>query len=179
MQLAVAGEHNLRNAAAAALTAHVLGISGDDIKRGLENFRGVPGRLQFKKGIGGCLLIDDTYNANPDSARAALSALALQSGRRIFVLGDMLELGGASADEHRAFGKDVAAANIEHFFAMGEMSRYATQAVPGAKYFEDADSLIRALIPLTKRGGVILVKGSRGMKMERIIHALDEEGGDK
>ena len=180
LRLADAGEHNLRNAAAAALTAHVLGIGGDDIKRGLENFRGIPGRLQFKKGIGGCLLIDDTYNANPDSARAALSALALQSERKIFVLGDMLELGGASADEHRAFGKDVAAANIEHFFAMGEMSRYATQAVPGAKHFEDADSLIRTLIPLTKRGGgVILVKGSRGMKMEKIIHALEEEGGDK
>jgi UDP-N-acetylmuramoyl-tripeptide--D-alanyl-D-alanine ligase len=176
--LQVPGEHNARNALAAATAALAMQIPLTTIAKGLEGFGGVAGRLQRKQALHGAALIDDTYNANPASMRAALEVLAQAQGKRIFVLGDMGELGEGAAQFHREIGIAARELGIEKLLALGALSAGAVQEFgAGAKHFGAAEELCSELDKEMDAQTTVLVKGSRFMKMERIVQfcALQKE----
>jgi UDP-N-acetylmuramoyl-tripeptide--D-alanyl-D-alanine ligase len=176
--LQVPGEHNARNALAAATAALALQVPLATIVRGLEGFGGVAGRLQRKQALHGATLIDDTYNANPASMHAALEVLAQAQGKRIFVLGDMGELGDGAAKFHREIGIAARELGIERVFALGALSKGAVQEFgAGARHFEDIEELYAELDKEMDAQTTVLVKGSRFMKMERVVQfcALQKE----
>ena len=176
--LQVRGEHNLRNALAAAAAAHALGIPVGAMQAGLASFGGVPGRLQRRVTSEGAVVIDDTYNANPESMKAAIAVLAAEPGRRLFVMGDMGELGAQSEEMHAEVGEYARTAGIDALMALGEASRQAVQSFGrGATHFDDVEPLIRAVSRETERGATVLVKGSRFMRMERVSDAIAGSGG--
>jgi UDP-N-acetylmuramoyl-tripeptide--D-alanyl-D-alanine ligase len=170
INLRVPGAHNARNALAATAAAMALHISLKVIAQGLEKFTGVAGRLQRKPALHGAVLIDDTYNANPASVRAALQVLAQASGRRIFVMGDMGELGADEQKFHEEIGTTARQLGIQRMLALGELSRAAVREFgAGAQHFDDAESLCAVLDKELAAGTTVLVKGSRFMKMERVV----------
>jgi UDP-N-acetylmuramoyl-tripeptide--D-alanyl-D-alanine ligase len=176
--LQVPGEHNARNALAAATAALALQVPLTTIVKGLEGFGGVAGRLQRKQALHGATLIDDTYNANPASMRAALEVLAQAQGKRIFVLGDMGELGEGAAQFHREIGIAARELGIEQVLALGALSAGAVEEFgAGAKHFGTAEELCTQLDKEMDAQTTVLVKGSRFMKMERIVQfcALQKE----
>jgi len=181
--LQAAGEHNVKNALAAVACAFGAGVSLDAIKRGLEAFAPVAGRLQQKRAVNGATVIDDTYNANPDSARAAIDVLAQAGAPRILVLGEMGEVGTQGQQFHEEIGAYAAAKGIEHVLATGGLARHmvaSAQAAQGTEsgtvveYFEQFDGLLAALdAHLAGRpDATVLIKGSRFMKMERAVQHL-------
>jgi UDP-N-acetylmuramoyl-tripeptide--D-alanyl-D-alanine ligase len=173
VEIAVAGEHNARNALAAASAAIALEVTIDAIVVGLAGYRGVKGRLQPKAGAAGARLIDDTYNANPDSVAAAISVLAAAPGRRLLVLGDMGELGPHAAALHAEVGDFAKAAGIDALFALGAMSAHAVAAFgAGARHCGSLEALVDAIRPELGPQVTVLVKGSRFMQMERVVAAL-------
>ena len=170
--LYMAGEHNVRNALAAAACALAAGAPLDAIQRGLEAFRAVKGRSEIKHDARGRLLIDDSYNANPDSVRAAISMLAALPGEGWLILGDMGEVGDQGPAFHREVGAFAAEQGIAHLWTAGHAARDAALAFgAGARAFDDPAALIDALgeQPLALQ---TLVKGSRFMQMEQIVAAL-------
>lgn len=172
--LQVPGAHNARNALAATAAAIVLNISLETIAAGLEKFSGVAGRLQRKAALHGASLIDDTYNANPDSLRAAISVLAQAAGKRILVLGDMGELGDDAAIFHAEIGGEARRAGIEKLYALGTLSGNAVREFgSGAQHFERIEDLQAALEKELDTNTTVLVKGSRFMKMERVVQLLE------
>ena len=173
-KLRVAGEHNVRNALAAITAALALGIEASAIVIGLSEFAGIPGRLQYKPALHGATLIDDTYNANPDSALAALAVLASGPGRKILVLGDMGELGEDAAALHAEIGRAARVAQVDQLLALGEMSAAAVQAFgAGAMHFERIEELLAELENRLDAGVTVLVKGSRFMRMERVVKSFE------
>ena len=176
VRLSVAGEHNVRNALAASTAALAMGVPMAAIVAGLEQFGGVKGRLQHKPGYRGALVIDDTYNANPASMWAAISVLSRMPGQRIFVMGDMGELGGSSKQLHAEIGAEASAAGIDRLYALGELSRHAVAAF-GAKacHFETPEALGQAVREVMGPACTVLVKGSRFMRMEQIVDLLIEK----
>lgn len=178
VELAAVGEHNVRNALAAAACALGAGIAAEAVVRGLENFAPVNGRLQRKEARSGALVIDDTYNANPDSVRAAIDVLAAIAGPRLLVLGDMGEVGDQGPQFHREIGAYAKSRGIPRFYATGELMRHAVQAyqeTPGegaAAHFDDIAALSAAVEQAAPRGATVLAKGSRFMKMERVVQHL-------
>ncbi|HLP98336.1 MAG TPA: UDP-N-acetylmuramoyl-tripeptide--D-alanyl-D-alanine ligase [Sideroxyarcus sp.] len=176
--LQVPGEHNARNALAAATAALALQVPLATIVKGLESFGGVAGRLQRKQAMHGATLIDDTYNANPASMHAALEVLAQAAGKRIFVLGDMGELGEGAAQFHREIGIAARELGIEQLFALGTLSvQTVAEFGAGAQHFADIEALQTALDKQLDAQTTVLVKGSRFMKMERVVQfcALHKE----
>ncbi len=175
VRLQVPGEHNQANALAAAAGACALGVPLQAIHRGLENFSAVAGRLRTFTGHNSATIIDDTYNANPDSVKAAIRVLAAHQSPRYLVLGDMAELGAESAAMHREVGEYARAAGIENLFALGELSR-ETVAAAGvgihAAHFDSPNALAASLLPALGPRTTVLVKGSRFMKMERVVEKL-------
>ncbi len=183
ISLPLAGEHNVNNALAAAACAHALNIDISDIVIGLENARPAKGRLNSQL-LGMHRLIDDTYNANPHSVRAAAKVLAAQTGTQVMVLGDIGELGDAAISEHQSLGRTIATAGIDVLLCVGE---YAPYTVAGAQEiadisahaFADKDSLLQYLQSYLQaqqaQPCTVLFKGSRSMAMETLIHALVEE----
>jgi UDP-N-acetylmuramoyl-tripeptide--D-alanyl-D-alanine ligase len=170
VRLQVPGEHNARNALAAATAALALQVPLATIAKGLEGFGGVAGRLQRKQALHGATLIDDTYNANPASMHAALEVLAQAPGKRIFVLGDMGELGADAAQFHREIGIAARELGIERMFALGELSAGAVQEFGArALHCADVEELQEALGRELDEQTTVLVKGSRFMKMERVV----------
>ncbi len=170
LHLQVPGAHNARNALAATAAALAIGIKLEQIKAGLEAFAGVSGRLQRKRTASGAIVIDDTYNANPASMRAAIAVLAQAEGLRIFVLGDMGELGTDAARFHAEIGAAAANAGIERLYALGTLSANATQAFgAGGQHFDHIEDLLDALDRALGPQTTVLVKGSRFMKMERVV----------
>jgi len=168
--LRVPGEHNARNALAATALAAALEIPTAEIVRGLSQFTGVAGRLQSKPGLQGVQVIDDTYNANPASMLAAIAVLAQHPGRRVLVLGDMGELGADAAELHAQVGRAAKDGGIDALYALGELSREMARAFgTGARHFDDVEALKAALGAELKTGTTVLIKGSRFMKMERIV----------
>lgn len=168
--LQVPGAHNARNALAATAAAIVLNIPLETIAKGLEGFGGVAGRLQRKTALHGASLIDDTYNANPASLRAAISVLAQAAGKRILVLGDMGELGGDAPRFHAEIGGEARRAGIERLYALGTLSGNAVREFgSGAQHFERIEDLQAALEKELDANTTVLVKGSRFMKMERVV----------
>ena len=138
----------------------------------------MPGRQQRRRGPAGSVVIDDSYNANPESMKAAAQVLAAEHGRTVLVMGDMGELGEEAAAMHAEVGTFAKQAGIDALMALGDASRHAVQAFgKGASHFEDIDSLTKAARHEAAGGATILVKGSRFMRMERVADALAGNGG--
>ena len=176
IDLNVAGEHNARNALAAASAAIALGFELAEIKAGLEAFGGVPGRLQRKHGPEDSVLWDDTYNANPDSLRAGIEAVRGQGGETWLVLGDMGELGPDSVALHAESGRLARELGVTRLFTVGGLAAHAAEAFgPGAQHFTDIDTLVAALDEALRPGIHVLIKGSRSSRMERVTKALEEQ----
>jgi UDP-N-acetylmuramoyl-tripeptide--D-alanyl-D-alanine ligase len=174
--LPVMGIHNVRNALAASAAAYALGVANADIATGLAGFSAVKGRLQNKMAIHGARLIDDTYNANPDSMKAAIDVLANQTGEKILVLGDMGELGADAARMHREVGEYAKTKDLKQLYCLGELSLEMVQGFGvGARHFDDAAALAEVIKPQLSAQVTVLVKGSRFMKMERVVDLLDEK----
>jgi UDP-N-acetylmuramoyl-tripeptide--D-alanyl-D-alanine ligase len=173
VRLNVPGRHNRANAVAAAAAAMALGIPAEAVRLGLESFQGVPGRLQSRFSALGALVIDDTYNANPDSVAAAIAVLAERPGRRILVLGDLGELGDEAPELHAEVGRVARAAGIDDCFTLGEWTRETCRAFGAqARHFESAAALVATLQPQLNADATVLVKGSRFMQMERVVEGL-------
>jgi UDP-N-acetylmuramoyl-tripeptide--D-alanyl-D-alanine ligase len=173
LSLAAAGVHNVRNALAAIACTMAIGIEADAIVRGLQAFAPVNGRLQRKKASNGALVIDDTYNANPDSVRAAIDVLANASAPRILVLGDMGEVGSEGQKYHEEIGAYARARGVERLMTLGELAQYASNAFgDGAVHHKDIAALNAALVAQSNHNTTVLVKGSRFMKMERAVQHL-------
>jgi UDP-N-acetylmuramoyl-tripeptide--D-alanyl-D-alanine ligase len=176
-RLHFAGRHNVINALAAAGIGLALGLTLEQVARGLEAAHPAKGRCVWRR-AGGLRILDDTYNANPTSVSAALATLSAATGaRRVAVLGDMLELGEISEAAHRDMGRAVAASGAAEFIGMGRWAQTAVEAARQAGLaeshhvttFEDTVALLlKRLAP----GDAVLVKGSRGMRMERVVDAL-------
>lgn len=174
VELQTPGVHNIYNALAAAAAVTALGVGKELIALGLESFQGVNGRMQKKLGLHHALLIDDTYNANPDSVRAALAVLASAKGKKILVLGDMGELGQSTVDLHRAIGRDARKAGLDQLLTLGELSAFATKEFgKGAQHFNTMDELLNATENLLADDVTLLIKGSRFMHMERVVKQLE------
>jgi UDP-N-acetylmuramoyl-tripeptide--D-alanyl-D-alanine ligase len=170
VRLGVPGAHNVRNALAAAAVCHVLGIRTPYITAGLSNYAGTSGRLQRKRSHSGAIFIDDTYNANPDSVMAAIDVLMLSPGRRLLVLGDMGELGEAGEQLHAEVGAHARRAGVDQLFTLGTLSQAAANSFgPRARHFPDLDALCAALDQALTSDATVLVKGSRFMRMERVV----------
>jgi UDP-N-acetylmuramoyl-tripeptide--D-alanyl-D-alanine ligase len=175
-ELPAPGEHNARNAVAAAAACLAAGTSLEVIAAALAGYAGVKGRLQRRAGLGGATVIDDSYNANPDSMRAAIDVLATVPGRRILVMGDMGEVGEAAAQFHDEIGGHAKSRGIERLFALGALSADAAHNfAEGARHFGSVETLVEALKPELAADVTVLVKGSRFMKMERVVEAIAEK----
>ena len=173
IRLNIAGRHNVRNALAAAACTLALGVPAEAIVRGLAAFEPVSGRLRRTHTAQGVPLIDDTYNANPDSMRAAIDVLADQPAPRLLVMGDMGETGAQAEAFHREVGEYSVSRAIEQVWAVGKDMKAAAQA-GGVQHWETVEALL-AEHPQAPAGiASILVKGSRFMKMERVVRAWAE-----
>ena len=183
--LPIPGEHNISNALGAAAAAFALGLSLEKIRPGLEGFTLPEHRLQVKKGPKGIQLIDDSYNANPASLKAALNTFqSLREGKRGgLVLGDMLELGAQASEAHREIGRIIGEMGVNYLLTLGPLSQdLLSEALKGGrpphKAFgaESHEEIINELLNLIREGDVILIKGSHGMDMETVVRALEDRG---
>ena len=173
IELPAAGEHNVRNALAAAAVALALDVPLAAIAAGLAAFAGVKGRQQLKRAACGAVVIDDSYNANPDSMKAGIDVLAAYPAPRIFVMGQIGELGDTAPQLHAEVGAHARARGIEQLLCLGELSRHAADAYgAGAQYFDDLPALLAALDQQVTSDSTVLVKGSRFMRMERVVEHL-------
>ena len=171
--LAIPGLHNVMNALAAAAATHAAGIGIDVIAAGLSAFRPYSGRLQVNKTSDGTTVIDDSYNANPDSVRAAIDVLAAASGRSVLVLGDMGEVGDEGPDFHSEIGRYARERGISTVLALGESTVHTVAAFgKEGRHFAGMDDLAGALERIRGQGTTVLVKGSRFMRMERAVARL-------
>ncbi|MFY0641052.1 MAG: UDP-N-acetylmuramoyl-tripeptide--D-alanyl-D-alanine ligase [Bermanella sp.] len=173
VHLKVMGQHNVFNALASAAACHGLKMGLSNIVTGLQAFEGVEGRLIEKAGLNDSVVIDDSYNANPASVRAAMDVLSSRKGHTIFVLGDMAELGVETQLAHAEMGAYAREANIDEFFALGEFSRKAADAFgDNAHWFASHDNLVRFLKQKLKENVTVLVKGSRSAHMDRVVSEI-------
>ena len=171
--LAVPGAHNARNALAAAAAAVAAGVPASAIAAGLEAFRGIKGRLQRRVGMHQATLLDDSYNANPDSVRAGIDVLAATVGQKILVLGDMGEIGDMAGQFHDEIGGYAKSQGVDHLLAIGEASAIAAHNFgAGGQHFKKIEALIETLRGLMNETTTVLVKGSRFMRMERVVDAV-------
>ncbi len=176
IQLPLLGRHNVVNALAAAAAAHALGATLDDIAAGLAACRGVGGRLQVVAGRGHARLIDDSYNANPASVRAAIEYLAAQPGCRWLVLGDMAELGADAVTLHEQVGAYAADQGLDGLVAVGELAAAAASAFGrGAVAVADLPAVVATLEDQLNEDLTVLIKGSRCMGLEAVVAALARE----
>ncbi|HEY9033683.1 MAG TPA: UDP-N-acetylmuramoyl-tripeptide--D-alanyl-D-alanine ligase [Pseudomonadales bacterium] len=176
VHLQVPGHHQISNALCAAACALAADVDAAVIADGLSAFSGVAGRQQKKRAASGALLIDDSYNANPASVKAAIDVLAGYAGRQVLVLGDMAELGDFSAACHREIGEYAAMKGIDELLTVGDDSRYVSQAFAGkARHFTDRQLVIDYLQKTTDRDDVVLIKGSRSAAMENVVAQLQKQ----
>jgi len=179
LRLALPGRHNVMNALAATAASLALDVALENIVRGLAAVRPVGGRWQVQPGINGAQLIDDTYNANPASLQVALDLLSETDVETWLVLGDMGELGEEGERLHRKVGELARRARVQHLFALGGLAVKAAESFGnGAETFADMHVLNARLKELARAGVIILVKGSRAMRMERVVAALSADEGD-
>jgi UDP-N-acetylmuramoyl-tripeptide--D-alanyl-D-alanine ligase len=171
--LAAPGRHNAANALAASAAALALGVPLAAVAHGLAAFRPVTGRLATVRAASGAVVIDDTYNANPDSVRAAIDVLAAAPGSRWLVLGDMGEVGAHGPAFHREIGEYACAAGVERLLTTGTLAAEAAAAFgAGAEHFASVEALAAHLAESVGPGTTLLVKGSRFMRMERVVAAV-------
>jgi len=180
IKLPMVGRHNVLNALGAIAVTRVAGASWDSVRAGLAATEGVAGRLWTLTGRGGLRVIDDTYNANPVSVLAAIAVLAGLGGRSWLVLGDMAELGDRSQELHADAGRQAKEAGIERLFTLGEQARVASVAFgSGGHAFTESNAIIaelgEALNEVGAKDLTILVKGSRCMRMEKLVQVLVDE----
>ncbi|QLZ70147.1 UDP-N-acetylmuramoyl-tripeptide--D-alanyl-D- alanine ligase [Legionella sp. PC1000] len=173
IHLKVPGLHNVRNALAAAACCHAVGISIKEIQNGLNCFGGVKGRLTILEGKNNSIVIDDTYNANLRSVLAALEVLAEHPGKKIFVFGDMGELGIWASQHHQEVGFAARRLGIDQLLSCGSNSKLAAEAFgAGGEHFTNQEQLVQNLVEKLSPNTVVLVKGSRSSAMEKIVHQL-------
>ncbi len=180
--LHLAGRHNVRNALAATACAIAAGVPVDAIAKGLGEFMPVKGRsraFQLMHDDHTVTVVDDTYNANPDSVRAAIDVLAELPAPRMLVLGDMGEVGLQGQAFHEEVGHHARQQGVDHLLALGDLSRHAVQAYGTGQHFDTMETLQSAVLTQLPRMGSVLVKGSRFMKMERVIEALQATAKSK
>lgn len=185
VSLSLAGNHNVKNSLAAAAACLAAGCSLEQVKAGLESMLPVKGRLCPLTGLNGAAVIDDSYNANPSSCSAALDLLANIKGEKWMALGAFAELGAQSMELHSEIGREIKDKGIKKLFAVGEEAKQAVEGFGENGYwFEEQDALIASLKEKLSKDVVVLVKGSRGQKMERVVEALlasneiKEKGGN-
>lgn len=178
-KLNVLGKHNVSNALAASAVAVALDISPHDIAQGLAQFEGVQGRLELHVGHQEAVVIDDTYNANPDSMKAAIEVLVSQNNAKddfIFVMGDMAELGSDAEVMHAEVGQYANQKGVTRLLSFGKLSEAASIAFGvGGQHFKSLDELIGAVKAEMHGDMCVLVKGSRAMHMERVVKAIVKE----
>jgi len=176
IQLALPGRHNVANALAATAAALALGLDLATVRLGLAAVAPVKGRLNTQEVVPGVRLIDDSYNANQQSVRAAIELLAGLPGKRLLVLGDMAELGAEARAYHAEVGQYAASQGLDGLFTCGELSRHAADAAGGrGHHYGDQGQLLAALLPLvagSSRPLTVLIKGSRSAAMEKVVSAL-------
>ncbi|HEX4523591.1 MAG TPA: UDP-N-acetylmuramoyl-tripeptide--D-alanyl-D-alanine ligase [Casimicrobiaceae bacterium] len=173
VDLKLPGRHNVVNALGAIAAAAAAGANLEAVAQGLAEFRPIPGRLQAKAGRNGATLIDDSYNANPDSVRAAIAVLVHAAGPKWLVLGDMGEVGQQGVAFHREIGECARAAGVDRLLTLGELTPHAVEAFgPGGEHFASSEDLIAAIESDLRPDITVLVKGSRFMRMERVVAAL-------
>jgi len=175
IKLNLLGKHNIRNALGAAAVAIANHIELSIIKSALEKINPEHGRMEVKKGLNGSKIIDDTYNANPLSFKAALEAISnpKERARKILVLGDMRELGEQALELHRECGKLAKSSGIDKIFATGDLMKELVKSFgENAQHFDNQEELIQALLPCLSKEVLVLVKGSRSMKMEKVVDAI-------
>jgi len=173
VSMQIPGEHNARNAVGAAAACLAAGVSLEAVGRGLSGYQGTRGRLQCRPGLRGATVVDDSYNANPDSVRAAIDVLAATPGHKYLVLGDMGEIGRTSAQVHDEIGGYAKSKGVDALFGLGEMSAVAVRNFgDGGQHFKSVQGLVDAVVQRLEPDAVVLVKGSRFMRMERVVEAL-------
>ena len=176
-ELSLYGRHNVLNALAAAACCIAVDIPLEQIKAGLQKVRPIKGRMQLKTGLQDVRIFDDTYNANPISLNAALSVVSELPGRSWLILGDMGELGIASAILHEEAGAQARALGFERLYGIGELAAHSVRGFgAGARHFDLMDDLLETLQGELRPGVNLLVKGSRSMALERVVNALAREG---
>jgi UDP-N-acetylmuramoyl-tripeptide--D-alanyl-D-alanine ligase len=182
VRLHIAGRHNIKNALAATACALAAGVPLAAVAQGLVAFEPVKGRsraLVLHTATGEITLVDDTYNANPDSVRAAIDVLAELPAPRLLVLGDMGEVGNQGPEFHAEVGAYAAERGIDALFTLGDLCVHSAQAFGAARHFEDMDSLLVVVTAQVDGFRSVVVKGSRFMRMERVVQTLLSRGEDK
>jgi UDP-N-acetylmuramoyl-tripeptide--D-alanyl-D-alanine ligase len=173
LTLPLVGIHNVRNACAAAAVATALDVPAGKIRVALESIEAVSGRLAPLPGLHGAVLYDDSYNANPRSVIAAAEFLATLPGETWMVLGDMFELGDESEQLHSEVGEAIRDAGIDRLFTLGELSAHAGTAFGDqGQSYAALEPLVAELLSTLHANVNVLVKGSRGMRMEHVVEAL-------
>lgn len=173
IRLSIGGRHNVLNVLAAVAVGYSQGVDIHEMKRALELFMPVKGRLDFRKSLREAIVIDDTYNANYDSTLAAINVLADQQGKKILILGDMLESGEAAVELHEDIGRIANEKNIDELLAFGELTQVAVKAFgANGHFYMEKQQLIDYAKKQLHENVSILVKGSRGMRMEEIVSQL-------
>ena len=177
VELSVPGEHNAANALAASAVGLTLGVPAKKIQAALSSFSSASKRMQLFQ-VKGVTVLNDTYNSNPDSALAALRVLGRvkAAGKKIAVLADMLELGANAVQEHQRIGTVAAASGVTHLLGFGPLTQHTVDAATTEfkKHFEQKSTLSEQLVQLLSPGDVVLVKGSRGMRMEDVVAFVTE-----
>ncbi len=179
--LRIAGRHNVKNALAASACALAAGLPLAAVVQGLQAFEPVKGRsgaLSLTTQAGPMTVVDDTYNANPDSVRAAIDVLAELPAPRLMVLGDMGEVGDQGPQFHAEVGGYAAQRGIDALYTLGEMSTHAAQAFGQGRHFQDLQALLQVLMQSAVNFKSVVVKGSRFMKMEQVVQALQGQYAD-
>lgn len=173
LQLSLLGDHNCHNAAAAAAAAYAAGADGKDIAAGLNKVQAVAGRLCPLNGPKGSRLLDDSYNANPDSLSAALDVLSKIQGEHWLALGDMQELGDDETRYHRECGQTIRRQGVQRLFTVGSLAREANRSFgPSARHFDTVEDMAECLQAAIHRDVTLLVKGSRAAGMDRLVSLL-------
>jgi len=178
VELRLGGRHNRMNALGAIAACQPLGADAAAVQRGLAGLRPVRGRLQPRPGVNGMQLIDDSYNANPDSVAAAIEVLASAPGRRILVLGELAELGRDALGLHAELGERARRGGVQRLYGVGPLSQAAVERFgPGASWVDNRERLTEALLRDCGPDDFLLIKGSRSSRMDLVADALAAEGG--
>jgi UDP-N-acetylmuramoyl-tripeptide--D-alanyl-D-alanine ligase len=178
--LALPGVHNARNALGAATATLAAGVTLNAVRDGLNNFRGIKGRLQQRQGLNGATLLDDSYNANPDSVRAGIDVLAATVGKKVLVIGDMGEIGEMTGQFHDEVGGYAKSQGVDVLYGFGESSALTVHNFgAGGQHFKKIEDLIEMLSSALTPQTTVLIKGSRFMRMERVVEALTDVNADQ
>ena len=167
------GKHNIKNILAACACSYALNIPGNVIKKGIELIKPYTGRLEIINGLGGSVVINDSYNSNPTSMKEAVDVLRSMQGKKILIIGDMAELGDDTNKYHQELGDYIKEAKIDFTLAVGRHTKITMQQLDkNAFWFDTKDNLLKKLLKIIDSKSIILVKGSRFMKMEEVVSKI-------